>query len=430
MNYFVIVVLIFFLLLLLGKPIALVILFSAMLGLFLKGVPLTVLIPNMYNQLISFTYLAVPMYIFAGALLNELGIAERIFNFANSIVGHIRGGLGHVNILASMIFAGMSGSSTADVAGLGRVEMEAMNKAGYDPAFSAAITATSSILGPIIPPSVHMMIFATIAEVPAAAILMGGLLPGILMGLSLMITIYIIALTGKVKCPITSSGFQLSTIFQKFKEGFWALLAPIIIVGSILGGFATATEAGVIAVAYTLLIGKFIYKTLNISKIQKCLNISLYSLGVVSFIIAVSKIFTWYITIENIPEQFMSFVYSITDNHILIILLIVLLIILLGCVATASANIILVTPIIMPLLVSIGFHPIHIGVIIVFGLVIGIITPPVGASLYIACDVSGVSFENLIKKMWPFYIPLIIGFLLVIFFPALTLYIPQILKIV
>lgn len=429
MHYQIIVIMSFFVLLFLSFPIALTILFTAIVGLYFRDVPLTILIPNLYGRLTSLTYLAVPMYIFAGTLMNELGIAERIFSFANSIVGHVKGGLAHVNVFASMIFAGMSGSSTADCAGLGRVEIKAMNEAGYDPAFSAAITAASSIIGPIIPPSIHMMIFAMVAEVPAAAILIAGIGPGLIIGFSLMITIYILSIMGKIKCSVNPERLRLRMIFQKFKEGFWALLAPVIIVGGILGGVVTATEAGVIAVAYTLLVGGFIYKTLTIDKVSKCLDLTIYSIGVISFIMAVAAIFTWYVTIENVPELFVNFVLSVTSSHFLILLMVAVMLLILGTVATASANIVLVTPILLPLLLSVGLDPIHIGVFIVFGLVIGIVTPPVGAALYIVSDVAKVPFEKVVMAILPFYIPLIIGLLLIMFIPAISLFLPRLFRL-
>lgn len=416
---------IFFTLLLLGVPVAILILLTAIIGLFFREVPMTIIVQNLQANLISQTYLAVPMYVFAGILMSESGIARKIFDFANSVVGHVKGGLGHVNVLASMIFAGISGSSTADAAGLGRIEIQAMNEAGYDVGFSAAITAVSSIIGPIIPPSIHMMIYATIAEVPAATLLIAGLGPGLLMGFALMVAIYIMTATGMVKCPTQFERLNLRRIFIKFKEGFWALIAPIIIIGCIMFGIVTPTEAGVIAVFYTLLIGVFVYKTINLKGIFLCLEETACAMGVVSFMIAVAQIFTWYITIENVPTKLFNFVTSTTDNKSIILIMVAIVLLILGTIATASANIVLVTPILLPLLLNLGMDPIHIGVIIVFGLVIGIITPPVGVSLYVVADVAKLPFEKVVRSVMVFLIPLILCLFILMFFPIISLFIPK-----
>lgn len=417
-------ILIFVLMLILGVPIAIVVLLTSAIGLHSRDIPLSMLPQTMINGIKSYTLLAVPLYILAGELMNASGVAKRIFDFAIALVGHIKGGLGHVNILASLIFAGISGSATADASGLGRVEIKAMREEGYDIDFSAAITAASSTIGPIIPPSIHMMVYATVAEVPAAALLIAGLVPGLLMGVGLMIAVYLLAASGRVKCPVRSRK-PIKIVLLRFKEAFLSLLAPIIIVGGIMGGIVTPTEAGVIAVVYTFLLGIF-YRELNINKIGMCLQKTIYSTGVVMFMLAVARIFAWFITIERIPDAIMGFVFSFTENKILILFFVDVLLLLLGMIATASANIVLVTPILLPMLLPLGVDPIHLGVVIVFGLVLGIITPPVGTSLYILSEVAQISYERIVKAILIFYIPLILVLYIITYVPQMVLFLPKI----
>jgi len=421
-------ILIFVLMLILGVPIAIVILLTSAIGLYFKDIPLAMLPQTMINGINSYTLLAIPLYILAGELMNASGVAKRIFDFAIALVGHIKGGLGHVNILASLVFAGISGSATADASGLGRVEIKAMREEGYDIDFSAAITAASSTIGPIIPPSIHMMIYATVAEVPAAALLIAGLVPGLLMGVGLMIAVYLLAASGRVKCPVRSRK-PIKIILLRFKEAFLALLAPIIIVGGIIAGIVTPTEAGVIAVVYTFLLGIF-YRELNINKISVCLQKTIYSTGVVMFMLAVARIFAWFITIERIPDAIMGFVFSFTNNKTLILFFVDVLLLLMGMIATASANIVLLTPIILPLLLPLGVNPIHIGVVIVFGLVLGIITPPVGTSLYILSEVAQISYERVVKAILIFYIPLILVLFIITYVPQITLFLPKLVGLI
>ncbi len=421
--YLYLLIFIFIFLLFFGVPIAFTILLVSALGLLFRNVPLTMLPQTMIAGVNSYTLLAVPLYILAGELMNRAGIAKRIFDFALALIGHIKGGLGHVNILASMIFAGISGSATADAAGLGRIEIQAMRDEGYDIDFSAALTAASSAIGPIIPPSIHMMIYATVAEVPAAALLIAGLFPGLLMGFGLMIMVYFLAASGKVKCP-THSFAGWETIFLRFKKAFLALLAPVIIVGGIMGGIVTPTEAGVIAVIYTFLLGLF-YKELNISRIVECLKRTIYSTGVVMFMLAVARTFAWFITIERIPDKVMNLIFSVTENKIAILFFVDLLILFMGMIITASANIVLLTPVLLPILLPLGFDPIHLGIVLVFGLVIGIVTPPVGTSLYILSDVAQISFERVVKAIWIFIVPLIIVFFILTYIPQISLFLPK-----
>jgi tripartite ATP-independent transporter DctM subunit len=421
------IVIAFFGLLAIGTPIAIVVLTSSIIGLAINNIPLSMIPQTMINGINGYTLLAIPLYILAGEFMNELGVAKKIFDFALSLVGHIRGSMGHVNVIASMVFAGISGSSTADASGLGRIELKAMKDEGYDTDFSAAITAASSTVGPIIPPSIHMMIYASVAEVPAAALLIAGLVPGLLMGLGLMLTVYILAISGKVNCPVRPRS-SIIKILTTFKDSFLALLAPILIVGGIMWGVVTPTEAGCIAVVYTFFLG-ILYKKISINNINKCLKNTIYSTGVVMFMLAVARIFVWFITIEQIPNRLMNLILSITTDRILILFLVGIFVLILGMISTASANIVLATPILLPMLSPLGVDPVHLGVILVFGFVLGIITPPVGTSLYITTEIAQIPFERLVKAIIPFYIPLVLSFYIIIYFPQISLFLPKVLGI-
>ncbi len=421
------IVIIFTLLLAIGAPIAIVVLTSSIIGLIANNVPLSMIPQTMINGINGYTLLAIPLYILVGELMNEFDVSKKIFDFALALMGHIKGSMGHVNVLASMVFAGISGSSTADASGLGRIELKAMKDEGYDIDFSAAITAASSTIGPIIPPSIHMMIYASVAEVPAAPLLIAGLLPGIAMGLGLMITVYILAVSGKVNCPVRPKS-SIKEILITFKDSFLALLAPILIVGGIMMGIVTPTEAGCIAVVYTFFLG-ILYKKIKIDVILNCLKNTIHSTGVVMFMLAVARIFVWFITIEQIPNRLITSILSVTTDKTLILFLVGIFILILGMISTASANIVLATPILLPMLLPLGVDPVHIGVILVFGFVLGVVTPPVGTSLYIVTEIAEIPFERLVKAILPFYIPLILTFYIIIYFPQLSLFLPKILGI-
>lgn len=415
----------FFFLLIFRCPISFALLISSISTLWAKGLPLTMVPQNLVEGAESFTLLAVPFYILAGEIMNVSGISERIFNFAMAIIGHIRGGLGHVNVLASMIFAGISGSASADAAGLGRIEIDAMRKEGYDIDFAAAITAVSSTIGPIIPPSIHLVIYGAIAEVSVADLFMAGIVPGILMGIVLMITIYIQALTGLQNCPVRPRQ-RLGDIWQSFLSASFSLLAPFIILGGILIGVVTPTEAGVSAVLYTLFLGA-VYRTLTRERLMTALKNTIRSTAVVMFLLATSKAFAWLITIERVPEILTETMFHLTNNKSIILSLICIGLLLIGTVESASANLVIVTPILVSIALTLNIDLVHMGLITVFALMIGLITPPIGTSLYIVADVASISFERMTKATLIYLIPLIGLLFLLAFSPEVVLFVPRML---
>jgi len=415
----------FFFLLIFRCPISFALLISSILTLWTKGLPLTMVPQNLVEGAESFTLLAVPFYILAGEIMNVSGISERIFNFAMAVIGHIRGGLGHVNVLASMIFAGISGSASADAAGLGRIEIDAMRKEGYNIDFAAAITAVSSTIGPIIPPSIHLVIYGAIAEVSVVDLFMAGIVPGILMGVVLMITIYIQAVTGLQYCPVRQRQ-SFGDIWQSFLKASFSLLAPFIILGGILVGIVTPTEAGVSAVLYTLLLG-LMYKTLTKEKMISALKNTIRSTAVVMFLLATSKAFAWLITIERVPEILTEMMFHFTDNKYIILSLICIGLLLIGTVESASANLVIVTPILVSIALTLNIDLVHMGLVTVFALMIGLITPPIGTSLYIVADVASISFERMTRATLIYLIPLIGLLFLLAFMPDVVLFVPKLL---
>jgi tripartite ATP-independent transporter DctM subunit len=404
---------------------ALFLLFFIFLFLAFIELPFVIMSQRMASGLDSFPFLAIPLFILAGQLLNRAGIAKRIFDFAIALVGHIKGGLAHVNVIASIIFAGMSGVAQADAAGLGTVEIKAMIDDGFDRSFSAAITAASSIIGPIIPPSVIMVIFALIAELSVAKLFLGGLIPGLLMGLSLMAMIFWMASTGRVRCPVHKRE-KFSVIFRTFLRALPALVAPVILVAGILLGVATPTELGALTIVYALVLG-FAYGELTFSKVIQTFKEALIIYGVLVFIISAAFPFGWLVAINEIPSVLADFIFSISTNKWIILLLLNFILLIAGLIMETTAILLISTPVLLPLVKSVGIDPIHFGLIMVLNLLIGANTPPFGVCLFIVMDIAKVPFGSVVKAILPLLIPLLLILFLITFIPDLVLFIPNLL---
>ena len=412
-------------LVLLNVPLAVSVGIVSLIYLWRQGIPLLIIPKLMLESVDSFPFLAFPLFVLMGLLMNSGGISRRIFNFANCLVGHLRGGLGHVNIFASVIFSGMSGNVIADAGGLGVIEIEAMRNEGYDDEFSAGITAASATIGPIIPPSIPMVIYAMSFEASVGALFVGGIIPGLIMGVTLMITVFLLA--RKRDYPKREHMAGLSELWRFFKQAFFPILTPVILLGGIFSGIFTPTEAAAIAVVYAVILGFIVFRELSFSDVPGLCVQVLKNLGTVLFILATVSVFTWILSRERVPEHLINLIIKrdITPAQFLIISNIILLV--LGCFTTITPSIILLGPIFYPLIQTLGINPVHFGVVMVLNLMIGALTPPVGPVLYVISDIAGLPFFRVFKAALPFIIPLFITLVLITFVPQVVLFLPKIL---
>ena len=364
---------------------------------------------------------AVPFFIMAGNLMNVVGMTDRIFNFANALVGHFKAGLAQVNVLSSMIFAGVSGAAVADCAGLGAIEIKAMKERGYKPEFAAAVTVCSAVVGPIIPPSIGLVIFAFLAQQSVERMFLAGMIPGIIIGFSLMLFNRLLAI--KHNFPTQKKASSKEVISSAW-DGILALVAPGIILGSILGGFVTATEAGVLACVYSMMLGLF-YKTLNFSNLWKALTDTMLMTSVIMIIIGFSIAMGWLLAIEQVPQMIGYSIFALTESKNVFLALLLVFIILVGCVVEGVPAKLLLVPMLLPVIDSFGIDRVHFGIIIQLGLLIGIATPPMGIGLYIMVEVGKVPFEKVSLAVLPFMIPLMIVLILLTYIPELTLWLPN-----
>lgn len=411
-------------LILIGAPVAIALAGASAIFIMVTGqVPDTVVAHRMINGVDSFPLLAVPFFILAGNLMNTAGITTRIFGFARALVGWMRGGLGHVNVGASVIFAGMSGAAVADAGGLGSIEIKAMREAGYDPGFAVGVTAASSTIGPIIPPSLPMVIYGVISGASIGQLFAAGFIPGLAMAAAVMAMVWWFA--HRRGYP-RDQAFRFSVLGRAFAEAFLSLLTPVIIVGGILFGIFTPTEAAIAACAYALLLGLVIYRTLTWERFLRVSFDTIETTAVVLFIVAGASIFAWILTSNRAPEAFAAALLQMTDNPVYLLLLINLILLIVGCFLETVAAITILTPVLLPIAVTLGVDPVHFGVIMVLNLMIGLLTPPIGMVLYVLSRVANLSFERCVVATAPFLIPLVAVLLLVTFVPAVTMWLPTI----
>jgi tripartite ATP-independent transporter DctM subunit len=414
----------FLLLLFLNCSVAFSMLLSSFVFLYISDIPLMILTERISAGLFSFPLLAMPFFILAARIMNTAGITNRIFNFSIAMVSHFRGGLAHVNVISSMIFSGISGSAMADVAGLGAVEVKAMKENGYDAGYTAAVTAASCTIGPVVPPSMLMILLGVMMEESVGRLFAAGFLPGILMGFSLMGLIHIQSYSKKVAFPPPSPKAGRKERIKAFKEGFWALLAPVIILGAILSGVVTPTEAGIIAVLYATFLG-VLFKEITFSSFIEALKDSALQTGMVMFIVSAAQIFSWIITTEQAALAAYEFVVQFVSSKWAILLIINIVLLFMGCLIEGLAVILIMVPVLLPVVKALGVDPTHFGVFLLINILIGLLTPPLGLGVYIASDVAGVPAMEGFKKTVPFLIPLIITLLLVTYIPEITLFIPN-----
>lgn len=396
---------------------------AATLCLLSLGLPLAAVAQQMVKGISSFSLMAVPFFITMGCLMGKGGISDKLIKLADSLVGWMRGGMAMVNIVASYFFGGISGSAAADTASLGSVLIPMMVEQGYDDDFSTAVTITSSCEGLLVPPSHNMVIYATTAgSISVGSLFLAGYLPGALLALSLMIGSYIISI--KRNYP-KGSKFNLRNVFRQIGSSFWALAAVVIVVGGVVGGWFTATESAAIAVIYSLFVSVFVYKGLNWRGVWKVVGESVSMLSIVLILIATSSLFGYCLTYLHVPALAANAIKGITSNPIALALLVNLILLVLGCIMDMAPIILIATPILLPVATSIGISPIQFGIMIVLNCGIGLLTPPVGAVLFIGSAVSKVPMERIVKATLPFYACMIAALLLITFVPQISLWLPS-----
>jgi tripartite ATP-independent transporter DctM subunit len=416
-----IIFLLFVILLLLGIPIAVALLVPAITAIFFyPELPIQLMSARLANSYLSATLLAIPLFIFAAQILTDIEVTDDIFGFLNRCVGHVRGGLAHVNVLASIVFAGMSGSTAADAAGLGKVEIKAMNDQGYPVAFSAAVTAASATIGPIIPPSIAAIIYASIAGVSSTRLLLGGFLPGLIMAALLMVGISLVS---------KQRGFP-KTKFAGFK-GIWSIFlkaslgmtVPFILIGGMLFGVFTPTEAAAVAVIVAIIIG-IVTKKLTYKKLVQAIRKTGLDAAAILCTFLGASLIGLLVTRLNFADATINFIARCTSNPQVLLLFLNIFLLILGCLLDPTCIIILTTPILVPLVMSFGIDPIHFGIVMILNLMLGNLTPPMGGLLFVTCEVAGIRMPELLKECWPFMLWLFVALLIITFVPQTVLWFP------
>lgn len=419
-----IVIAVFVLALLIGLPMFIVLGLTCLAYFLLNDISPLMIVQRMFVGLDGFVTMAVPLFILAGNLMNTGGTLDRLVKFANVVVGHVRGGLAQVNVLGSMFFAGISGAATADVAALGPLEVKAMTDSGYEKDFATALTVASATLGPLIPPSLHMVIYGVTVSQSIGALFMAGVVPGILLGLAMMVQVDYFA--KKYNFP-KGSRPSLKLLAKEFIRAIGPLGLPAIIVLGIFTGFFTPTEAAAMACLYAFIIGKFVYKELTWRNLPKVfLDTGIICAGSM-LIVAISNCFSWVIAIENIPQIVTEFLLSITSNKYILLLLINIGLLILGCFMEGVSAIIITAPILVPAVMALGVDPIHFGLIMNLNITLGLLTPPMGLSLFIASSFTKLPVTRIARKTMPFFL-MMVGLLLIItFVPEITMFLPNLL---
>ena len=411
--------------LLIGLPVFFSLLAAPGILLWLNGQErdMALLYRNVYNGMDSFPLMAIPFFMLAGELMNRGGITARLVEFAQAMMGHLRGGLAHVNVLSSMLFAGLSGSAVADTSAIGSMLIPAMEKQGYSKKFAAAITAASSVIGPIIPPSGIMIIYAYVMGESVAALFLAGIVPGVMVGVGLMLMVSWMA--DRYDFPVATRRYSWPERGEASLKAFFPLMTPIIILGGILGGVFTPTEAAAVAVGYAIIIGMFVLKTLRLSDLPDVLAKAAMTSAVVLLLVGAAMAFKTVVSLSHAPETLAAMILSISDNPLILLFLINLLLFIVGMFLDAGPAIIILGPILGPIFVSMGIDPVHFAIIMSVNLTVGLATPPMGLVLFVASSVSGERVENIARAIIPFLLVEVATIFLVTYFPAISMTIPR-----
>ncbi len=386
-----------------------------------QGRFLAVMAQRIFSGMTSFTMLAIPFFILAGNLMNSGGITTRIFGFAQACCGHWPGGLGQVNILSSLIFSGMSGAAVADAAGLGVIEMKAMHDAGFDDSFSASITAASSTIGPVVPPSIPFVVYASVTSVSVGSLFMAGFIPGFLMAIAMGIAVYLIS--KKRRYPVQPR-MPWKLRFKYLLRALPSLFTVVIIIGGIWGGFFTPTEAATVACLYAFILSAIIYRSMNVNQFKQVLLTSILQSCKTLFIIAIANFLSYFMTHQRIPNMVINAVMAVTSDPVVLKLIIVGILLILGCFIEGVAVILIATPIFLPIVTAIGMDLVQFGVVMILASMIGLLTPPVGMSLYAVSSICNVDVMRLSRGVLPYLLGIFLVLLLATFWPPLSLFLP------
>ncbi|NHF74617.1 TRAP transporter large permease [Paracoccus xiamenensis] len=416
----------FLVLFMLGTPVVYAILLPAIVYVIAEGLPLGLLAQRVTYALDSFPLVAVPIFIFVGNLMNLAGVTERIFRFADALVGRIPGGLAQVNIFSSLIFSGMSGAALADVGGLGRIEIEAMRKRGFSAPYSAAVTAASAVVGPIFPPSIPLIVYGSVTSVSIIQLLIAGIVPALICIVLLMITAAVIAILRNM--PRAERWPTLRELFDAFLPALPALLAPILMISGMMAGMFTPTEAAAVTAGYVLLISGLIYRELTWSHLWNATLQTARATSAILIIVAAASLFGWILAVEQIPQDFARFILQFASDPIVLLLIANLIFFIAGMFLDSTTATLLVVPVIAPPLVLAGIDPVHLGIIVIFNLMLGLLTPPMGLSLFLVSQIAQISLRQLLRALLPFYIPLLLTLGIITFADDLVLWLPRMLR--
>ena len=422
MNGF-LVVLAFLVLFMFGFPVVLAIGIPSVAYLLLNGLPIEMIAQRTLYALDSFPLVAVPVFLFVGSVMNAAGISKHIYRFADTAVGRLPGGLAQVNIFGSLIFAGMSGSALADIGGLGRIEIDAMRQRGFNAAFASAVTCSSAIVGPIFPPSIPLIIYGTVTGVSVIQLLLGGILPGLVCVVMLMLMTGYLAI--KRKYPRAQRWPTLAELWRDLKPAMPAILAPLILIAGMLAGFFTPTEIASVTVAYALLISAVFYRELTWQGVRDAAFETIGASAGILLIVAVAALFGWILSVEGVPQLLTGAMLKVSRNPYVLLFMVNLLLLVVGMFLDSTTAILVIAPIIAKPLVAAGVDPVHLGMVVVFNLMIGLLTPPMGLALFLVADIAKVKMKDVLREMMPFYLPLAVTLLLITYVPAITTWIPR-----
>ncbi len=413
----------FFGMTLIGVPVAFALALSVAIVLFgFMDMPLVMISQNIYSGIDSFSFMAVPFFMLAGAFMSAGGVTSRLVNFSQAIVGSFTGGLAQAVCVSGMFFAAISGSSAATTAALGSTMVDQMEKKGYNRALATGVVAAGGTVGIVIPPSITLVVYGVIAGISIGDLFVGGFVPGIIMGLVMCLVSWIIA--KKEKIP-AEGAFSMANFIKSFKESFWALLTPVIIIGGIYGGIFTPTEAAAVAAVYGIFVGLFIYKELKLKDFPEIIFKAVIGTTLIMFIVGAAKVFGWVMTSLQIPHHIGAWVVSLTSSPIVFLLMMNILLLFIGTVINASAAVVILTPIFLPVATQLGIDPLFFGVLMVVNLAIGCITPPVGLDLFVASAITKVPLEKVMRASLPYLFSLIASLLLFTMCPSIITFLPN-----